>query len=56
MKKKVPRFEYAIHSIASPETLHELEEMTEAEELEIRREKLRNHMDRLRTLDGKKIF
>ena len=36
MPKKVSRFEYAIHSIESPETLHEVEEMTEAEELRIK--------------------
>jgi hypothetical protein len=47
MKTKISRFEYAIRTVAEPETLDEYEQFTREEELDQRIEKMSSQMNRL---------
>lgn len=48
MKTKISQFEYAIRSVCEPQTLHNYEERTHEEELELRRQKLRSVSKRIK--------
>ena len=50
-KQKLSRFEYAIYSVASPETIDQYEAYTEQEEMKMRADKIKKQLSRFTIIE-----